>query len=161
VTKPIPEEIREYIDYNPETGECVWKKKTSKYSKVKVGDTVGHLSSDGYRSFKVSDNMYQLHRVIWFLYHGEDPGDKQVDHMNGNRSDNRISNLRLLTHQENQHNNHCLGIHYSKNRRKWTAQIRLDGKKKHLGGWDCPLLAGLAYQDAKKELHPTAVRGLT
>jgi hypothetical protein len=158
VTKPIPEEIREYIDYNPETGECVWKKKSS--PSAKAGDSVGSTHAKGYIRVRFRRTDYLAHRVAWYLHHWEDPGDKQVDHINGNRSDNRISNLRLATHQENQHNNHRLGVHYNKNWKKWAAQITLDGKQKHLGTWDCPLMAGLAYKDAKRQLHPTAVRGL-
>jgi hypothetical protein len=159
VTKPIPEEIKDYISYDPETGVCVWKKTTNQ--SIRVGDIVGGTQTNGYRVVRFRKELYKLHRVIWFLYHGEQPGDKEVDHINGDRSDNRISNLRLVTNQENQHNRTVLGITRRKETGKWEAQIYIGGSRKHLGYFDCPLLAGLAYHDAKRQLHPTAVRGLT
>jgi hypothetical protein len=159
VTNPIPEEIKDFISYNPETGECVWKKINS--NRVKNGDTAGSQHTNGYREVSFKNRKYLLHRVIWFIHYGEQPGDKQIDHMNGNRSDNRISNLRLVTQLDNLLNKKVLGIYHDKRDGKWYARIRVDGVTKSLGSSPCPLLAGLAYQDAKKQLHPTAVRGLS
>jgi hypothetical protein len=161
VTKPIPEEIREYIDYNPETGECVWKRVLPMSNHTKAGDEAGSLDKvHGYYQLRFSGKLYRLHRVVWYLHYGEQPGDKHIDHINGNRSDNRISNLRLVTQQENNHNTAALGITYYARTGKWMSQIKVDNESKYLGYFDCPLMAGLAYKDAKRQLHPTAVRGL-
>jgi hypothetical protein len=154
--KPIPEEILDYISYEPETGICRWKKRSA--NSVKVGDVTGSANTCGHLQIRFRKSSYLLHRVAWYLHYGKDPGDMEIDHRNGNRSDNRISNLRLVTHQQNQHNTKALGITYNKRQGKWHAKIKLDGKRIHLGTYDCPLLAGLAYQDAKKKYHPTALR---
>jgi hypothetical protein len=153
-TKPIPEEIKDYIDYNSVSGLCVWKKSKGA---AKAGQLIQGRQSDGYLAVFFNKSRYLLHRVVWFIHYGEDPGDREIDHMNGNRTDNRLSNLRLVSHQENQHNRSHLGV-FRNPSGTWRANIQVDGKKVYLGYFDCPLLAGLAYLDAKKELHPTAVR---
>jgi phage terminase large subunit-like protein len=152
--KSIPEEIREYIDYNPETGIL-----TAKVSRktAKAGEPVGNLNKLGYWVLKFNGTQYLQHRVAWYLHYGKDP-EMDIDHMNGDRTDNRITNLRLATRQTNNQNVKALGVSFEKSRQKWVAQIVKDYKVIKLGRFDCPLLAGLAYQDAKKQLHPTAVR---
>jgi hypothetical protein len=150
----IPEEIRDFLDYQPETGVVVWKKKPSR--KVVPGNEVTTTDRYGYRQVMFKRTLYRLHRVIWFLYYGEQPGDRVIDHINGLKGDNRISNLRLVSRQVNQHNRKAFGISYVKGTGKWSAQIYLDDKRHFLGYHTCPLMAGLAYQEAKKLLHPTA-----
>jgi HNH endonuclease/AP2 domain len=148
--KPIPPEIADYISYNPETGDCHWKKLYGR--RAKLGDLI-KTSALGYLKVGFMGDRYQLHRVVWFLHYGEDPGDMVVDHINRDRSDNRIENLRLLTQQQNTFNHGSLGITYDKSRQKWVAFIMRDRKTIYLGRYPCPLLAGIAYQEAKAVYH--------
>ena len=155
-TKPIPTDIGDYISYDPETGVCRWKQQPSRA--VKVGSLAGNIDNTGYKRVQFKGSNYLIHRIAWFLHYGEQPNNLVIDHVNGNKDDNRISNLRLVTQQVNVHNTRFKGICWNKQKAKWTAQIHLDKKSRHLGTFDCPLMAGLAYKDAKKQLHPTAVR---
>jgi hypothetical protein len=118
-----------------------------------MGSIVGSLTKAGYLSVHLDGRTILLHRLIWKLFHGEDPGEMLVDHVNRNRTDNRISNLRLLSAQNNLFNMEAKGYSYDKTRGKYLACITRDYKFINLGYYDCPLLARLAYEDAKSELH--------
>jgi hypothetical protein len=146
---PIPPEIREFLSYNPETGICTWIKSRRRIS---VGSEAGTTRDSGHKLLTFKQKHYQLHRVAWFLYYGEDPGDKEVDHINGVRDDNRIINLRLVTHQQNQQNRKSAKGVY-KHRNSWQSHFMVNGITHYLGTFPCPLLAGIAYQEAKSQLH--------
>lgn len=152
--KPLPSqaELKELFDYDPETGKLNWRK-PPKRSKSKPGDEAGCLHR-GYRLVGLRQSLYKVHRLIWMWVYGEDPIDKQIDHINGQRNDNRISNLRLVNQQQNNWNyTQALGYSFSKKENKWVAYIGKDGKLSRIGSFDCPLLARLAYLDAKQQLH--------
>ena len=85
------------IDYNPDTGVCKWKTRTNRRNKA--GDEIGCSDKDGYLLFKLNKVTYRIHRVIWFMVHSEWP--EQIDHINGDPSDNRLCNLRAVTMKEN------------------------------------------------------------
>jgi hypothetical protein len=150
--KPIPPEIKDYLSYDPETGKCTWIKATC--NRVKVGSEAGNLNPDGYLAVGFKGTTYKNHRVAWYLHYGEDAGDLQIDHMNHDRADNRITNLRLATNQQNGQNTGSLGVTYHRSSKTWIAQIGLQGKKYHLGCYSCPLLAGIDYLAVKSILHP-------
>ena len=84
---------------------------------------------------------YRAHRVAWLLHTGEVPGDMQIDHIDGDPTNNRISNLRLVTHRENginqrKHKNNTsgvMGLYWHKKAGKWAVQISEFGKIKYLG----------------------------
>ena len=127
--------LREVLDYNPESGWLTWKSK--KYSKrVKRGARAGMLKNTGYRVIKVFGVSYQEHHLIWFWVNGVWATD-QIDHINQERSDNRIANLRQVTKAENARNRGLLdsntsgyqGIWFDYSKGKWKAEITLDGRK--------------------------------
>ena len=101
------------------------------------------------------DKILRMHRLIM----GLDFGDKrQSDHINGNGLDNRRSNLRICTNQQNQFNQEprigsskYKGVHWHKRDNKWQAQIRIDSNPKHLGLYDNEEDAALAYNLAAQE----------
>ena len=95
----IDPDIVNYLSYDPTSGIITWIKKRLK---VSVGKEAGCLHSDGCRIIGFNGKTYKAHRVAWFLHYGENPGE--IDHINGIRDDNRIENLRVVTHYENMQN---------------------------------------------------------
>lgn len=90
--------LKELFDYNPDTGLFTWK--VAKARRIKAGDVAGNLNNTGYIHIRVDGKNYQAHRLAWLYTHGKFP-DNCIDHINGIKDDNRISNLRDVTTQEN------------------------------------------------------------
>jgi len=104
----------------------------------------------------VDSQFYYGHRLAWWLHYGKWPTG-EIDHINGNKSDNRIVNLRLATRGQNvdnrkKHRTGPKGAFRFKRGPKWTAQIRHDGVKYHLGVFDDERIAHEAYCEAARRL---------
>lgn len=116
-----------------------------------AGKLAGHDDGKGYLSIVLMGQRYKLHRVIWMLHYGNYPMG-MVDHINGNRRDNRIDNLRLATAAQSVHNRMRtgrLGTGVSKNARgRYCARIQANGEKVYLGYYDTPAEAAAAYAGA-------------
>jgi len=131
------DEVREVFDYDEETGQLIWKIKPCK--KVNIGDVAGSYNNEGYRQIIYKRVNYLLHRLVWGYVHGKFPL-KDIDHIDGGRANNRISNLRAVSHQENSKNSKLskrnksgiTGVRKYKSS-GWTAEISINGKKTHLG----------------------------
>ena len=143
------EYVAKRLDYNPETGVFTWKIPTAK--KLKPGDVAGCLHKSGYIKIILDGVSYWAHRLAWLYYYKEWPKGEtyQIDHINGHRADNRITNLRLVTNMKNARN-HILykrntsgtnGVCFNTQSGKWQAYIRINGRQKHLGYF-------LNYEDA-------------
>jgi hypothetical protein len=105
-------------------------------------------------SCKSARKLLLLHRFVYELAYGPIPEGLQIDHIDGNRSNNFLSNLRLVTHQQNQWNRTAAkGYYWNKQHKKWMARISLNGKEKFLGYFDSEAEAHQAYLDAKKIYH--------
>ena len=133
--------------YDPETGKIF----------NRYGKETKRIAGKGYVNvcIKVEGKTYNLygHHFVWYWVHRECDID-QLDHINGIRTDNRICNLRKVTHQQNQHNRtKAKGYSWRKSANKWQAQIRINGKKKHLGYYTTEEEARQAYLNAKKLYH--------
>ena len=104
-TKVITQDLlRELFEYNSETGQ-VFRKTTNAKGGGKKGDSVGSLTESGYLRTSISGKRHQVHRLIWCWVTGEWPKEGMiVDHINGDRSDNRWENLRLCTASQNAYN---------------------------------------------------------
>ena len=153
-------ELKKYLSYDKETGHFTWIKVAS--NMVKVGSRAGFLDARGYWTINVLKERSTGHRVAWIYEHGSIPEGMQIDHINGNRSDNRLVNLRVVTRSENQQNRRSankgtktgfLGVH--KHFDKFRSKIYANGKAKHLGLFDTAELAYNAYVSAKRKLHLT------
>lgn len=151
------ERLREVLDYDPDTGVFTRKVRTGN---VKIGDVAGSFNGKGYIRIGIDGRLHRAHRLAWLYVTGEWPKD-QIDHINGDRGDNRLANLREVNNAENQHNlrkaradntTGFLGV--SPRYGKFRAYIMVDGKNKHLGCFPTPEAAHAAYLEAKRGLHP-------
>ena len=116
------------------------------------GAEAGHVRrSTGYVVLNIGGVQYKAHRLAWYLMHGYWPD--QVDHINGDRADNRIVNLRACNSAENHQNRKVKGYTLHKASGKYQAMITVKGKAKYLGLFDTPELALAAYCEAKRSLH--------
>jgi hypothetical protein len=105
-SRPLPslETLREVLAYDPDTGALTW---LVSHRRVRMGSPAGCLSEKGYVRVVLGSRSLRAHRIAWMLHYGEDPGELLIDHINRNRSDNRISNLRLVDAKGNQANSSC------------------------------------------------------
>jgi len=132
-------ELKKILDYNPETGTLIWKVKSA-YN-TKVGYAAGYLNkSNGYIIIMIDGMNYRAHRLAWFITYCAWP-KREIDHINHERADNRIVNLREVSRQENNKNmskaknnkSGVTGVHWDKARDRWTAKIQMEGKAIYLG----------------------------
>ena len=111
----------------------------------------------GYSHVGWNGKGYRIHRLVYMLFHDtEIPEDLQIDHIDGNPMNNSPSNLRLVSHRENQQNQkkhregHLVGCYFHKPSQKWLARIKINGKNKHLGYFDTQEEAHEVYCDEVK-----------
>jgi hypothetical protein len=149
------------LDYDPATG--VFTHKHNFGMRYRVGDradTPGHAALTGYRLVNLLNQKFLAHRVAWMYVHGQMPNGI-VDHINGEKGDNSINNLRVVTNQVNVQNQRKA----SKNSKSgllgalthaegvYRARIRVDGRYLHLGLFKTPQEAHEAYVKAKRKYH--------
>ena len=151
--RPLPpiDELRRRLAYRSD-GVLIWKRPPANH--VKPGSKAGSLNSKGYLHLLFNGRLLLCHRVVWAILKREDPLRLQIDHINGNKQDNKIVNLRKATTKQNLCNQKCVkGYYFSKQHKKWRPRITLNGKKKHLGLFDTEEQAREAYLRAKEKLH--------
>lgn len=148
------EELLNLLAYDRKTGILVWR--TSAARRVKTGAVAGSLHPQGYVMVQVQKKIYAAHRLIWKMFYGDEPD--VVDHINGNRADNRLANLRNVTRSENlqlyrktrnDSTTGLLGVTYRADCNKYQAKLRRNGKTQHLGTFTTPEEAHRAYCVAK------------
>jgi hypothetical protein len=137
---PVTQElVKTLFHYNTTTGELTWKVHNRK---VKAGTPAATKHGAGYKLVVIAANNYLVHRVIFLYMTGELPPDS-VDHINGDRSDNRWCNLRLVSHAENCRNRRkptrntsgTVGVYYHKKDKRWHVRININNKMTFLGGY--------------------------
>jgi hypothetical protein len=147
--------VRSLINYNSETGCFIWRKRegiAGSWNTQNAGKNCGRFVN-GYLYIRIGVREYRAHRLAWLIVTGEWP-KQELDHINGRRDDNRFCNLRLANRIQQGHNRKSagksgiLGVHWCKTSKKWYAFTRINGKKKNLGGFNCPAAASFAYQIA-------------
>jgi hypothetical protein len=150
--------IIDRLVYNPDTGIITWKEVTR--GKIVHGREAGYLSK-GYRMICVDYVKKFGHVFAWFLHYNKWPNG-EIDHINGIKNDNRICNLREVTHRENALNRKChrkgklYGVTFHSECAytcPWEAKIRLGGKVTHLGNYKTEAEAHLAYCKAHDNLE--------
>jgi hypothetical protein len=148
--------VSEYFDYRD--GYLYWKKVTHPNKSYLIGQEVGFIHSTGYRHVTWLGKQHKVHRLIYLFVHGYMP--KEIDHINGNRADNSIENLREVTRSQNQCNKTMCssntsgykGVSWHKRANKWSIRLTKNGEIKHFGYYDDLELAGLVALEARN-LH--------
>lgn len=149
------EKLRELLSYNPETG------KFTRIVRRTRGKDSGWADKYGYLYLMVDGKTYSYHRLVWLHVNGAWP-EHEIDHINGDKSDNRIANLRDISRSKNLQNevrvrknnaSGFMGVQYRKDRNTWISTIRVDGKSKRLGSFATPEEAEAAYIAAKRIYH--------
>ena len=142
------------VTYDPETGIITWNRREEftrfdrMFNKQFAGRECGRIGKIGYRLIGFNNegkhNTLLAHRLAWLIVHGNLPNG-EIDHINRNRADNRISNLRDVQRPINQRNaskrvdnsSGVTGVALDKNSGKWLAQASIDGRLRHVGRFTC------------------------
>ena len=141
--------LKELFDYKG--GNLIWK--VSRQGNKGINSIAGCLSKNGYIVISLNKKLQYAHRLIYVWHYGEISKDMLIDHINGIKYDNRIENLRTITHQQNLFNTKAKGYNFDKNKNKFKAQIMVSGKRKHLGLFNTQEEASNTYLEAKKKYH--------
>jgi hypothetical protein len=144
--------VEDALTYNSENGMLYWAKTIN--SRAVAGNPAGYLHQSGYMRVKLNGRNYHAHRIAWLLYYGHDPvGD--IDHVNGVPTDNRMTNLRDVSHRQNQQNRkeHRAGKRpgVQKVGARWRAYIQINGAQTHLGYFATQEDAAKAYERRSKD----------
>jgi hypothetical protein len=169
---PTPEQLRELLRYEPDTGKLFWKERPlsmfpsprhqgSWNTRYAGREALIELHPSGYLRGRVFNRVYYAHRVVWATVHGLWP-DAHIDHINGDKADNRLVNLRAATQQQNNRNtgkrkdnaSGFKGVCFHLRSKKWMASISIGGSKStYLGLFDTPEEAHAAYCSAAQKHH--------
>lgn len=149
------DDVRRLFEYIPESGKLIRKIRTS--NRIRIGDEAGHKNTTGHLQCRVNGRLYLVHRLIWMFVHGKFPVG-EIDHIDGDKANNKIGNLRDVSHRENMQNikkafagskTGLLGTYPHKKTGKFAAAIRMNGKQVHLGLFETAADAHIAYLNAK------------
>jgi len=151
------EYVRELLDYNPETGVLIWKRGTRRAPKGRIA---GCPRPDGRLSLGIDGHIYLAYRIIWLIQTGHFPVN-QIDHIDGDPSNNRWDNLRAATQSQNNSNMRTNkvnksgfnGVSFYKRTGRYVAFIQKNRKTEYLGYFDTAEEAHEAYCARAKELH--------
>ena len=145
--------------YDPETGVVSWKNDAGRWGRLKAGTRAGWVEKRGYLVVEIGRDKVFAHRIAWLLHYGTNPS-ADIDHINGDKGDNRICNLRDVSrtvNKQNQYRAHknsttgVLGV--SPYRGKYRARIVVNGRERQIGVYESVDAAQTAYITAKRQLH--------
>lgn len=160
--------LQECLQYDRDAGVFYWRRRpeshfassraanswNTKYAETKAGTA----APDGRVNIQLSYRLIKAHRLVWFFEKGQWPS-RQIDHINGDPSDNRVGNLREATNAQNQYNRGAnknntsgyKGVYWDKPRKKWRAQIMHNKKTVFLGHFNNTQEAAAAYAEAANQ----------
>jgi hypothetical protein len=146
--------LHKYFEYS--NGELYNKKSRHR---VKIGQKLGYKSNEGYVILGFNNKYYLAHRLIFIMHYGYIP--QQIDHIDGNRANNLIENLREATNSQNCHNSKkkitntsgYKNVTWRKDRSKWLVNIVINNKNVYFGSYDDIELADLVAQEARDKYH--------
>jgi hypothetical protein len=149
------DKLKEYLDYKE--GKLFWKKQPS--SVISVGSEAGHINLHGYVQIKIFNKRFYAHRIIFFMFNGYFP--QEVDHIDGNKSNNKIENLRASTKSQNNMNSKkrkdntsgIKGITWDKHRKKWKTYLQSNKIRYYLGSYVDIEMATQVINEFRKQQH--------
>lgn len=154
---PDLEFLRYLFELDAEQG--VLRRRVTRAPNARAGDVVGSRDSKGYLHVNILGRFYRVHRIVFYMHYGYDPG-VHIDHIDCDRRNNRPENLRPATDQQNAGNvlrmfahntSGYRGVSFNTRSQKWHAQIKVFGKQTYLGRYDTPEEAAAAYAEAAKK----------
>lgn len=154
------EKLRQLLNYDAETGVFTWRVRAS--IRAKPGAPAGTVDNRGYIRIGVAGGIYRAHRLAILYVTGEWPAE-EVDHLDGDKANNRYANLRDVSRALNQQNMRLpyrsgksgyLGVSLHRPTGKWRARVSIGRRAQSLGLYDTPDAAHAAYVAAKRQLHP-------
>lgn len=166
---PSPDVLRQLLRYEPDSGKLFWKERPREmfdseriylsWNAKLAGKEAFTANSNGYRYGGIDGRMFYAHRVAWAIVHDFWP--VEIDHVNGDKADNRLTNLRVATRAGNNSNTRAQinnssgfkGVTWHRQRHRWTARISVDGQNKYLGLFDTAEEAHAAYCAAAAKYH--------
>ena len=163
--KPSAEYFRQVLHYDRLTGVFTWKHRDGihrSWNTKYAGKVAGSVDADGYWIIRLDSRTYKAHRVAWVYENGGDiHEDVEIDHRNGDRMNNSISNLRVANDAQNAANakvridnkSGAKGVSWHRRIGKWQAQINECGKRRSLGYYDTVEQASSAYRERARALH--------
>ena len=158
-TKLTAERLRAVVHYDPETGKFTRLVRLAQ--RHKAGDDACHATANGYQRVGIDGERHLAHRLAWLYVHGTWP-EHHIDHVNGDRSDNRLANLRDVPQSINLQNRRkpqadnksgYLGVYWERGAKRWRSRVQLNGKAHEVGLFDDPAVAHAAYLTKKRALH--------
>jgi hypothetical protein len=151
--------LRHFLSYNRRTGNFIWRRLPPRPGRARLGAIAGTITKRGYIAVGIGGQRYLAHQLAWFFVYGEWRHD--LDHKNGDRTDNRIVNLRPSTIAQNQHNarlrldnrSGVKGVSWDSHNKRWRAQIGLRGRTILIGRFRTVGEAAEARAAAANEMH--------
>lgn len=149
------ESVKYLFDY--ENGNLYWKNPTS--LKCNIGDVAGGIRAGGYCGIRINYKAYYTHRLVYLYHHGHMPD--YIDHIDGNKLNNAIENLRECTNRQNLYNSKIpthntsgiKGVNWHKSSNKWMVRLSIDGKPKYIGQFEDLELAELVIIEARNKFY--------
>lgn len=172
MAEPTQARVRELFNYDPVSGCLIWRSRPkdafatkAAYSSFRArceGKAAGHIEGQGYRVIVFDGQAKKAHKLVWLFIHGEwvKYPDFEIDHVNGDRADNRIQNLRKVTKSLNQRNSSMrknnqsgvIGVNWVASKRRWIARIWDGPHHRYLGQFTKIEDAAVARAKAEREL---------
>lgn len=154
---PDIEALTSALDYDPSTGTFTWKRPLA--SNCVIGREAGYITSYGYRQIQFNGKQYKAHRLAWFITFGTWPD--LIDHIDMDKANNAIANLREATTSENSRNQstgnrnssgvRC--VHWHSTKKRWVVKVTRDGREHYGGSFTDLHDAKLASEKLRRELH--------
>ena len=170
-TIPSPELLRKLLRYEPDTGRLFWLERPPEMfsshracnawnARFSGKESFITLDTKGYCMGGILNKSYRLHRIAFTIYHGFWPY-ALIDHVDGNKTNNKIQNLREATASQNSCNRKAtingkskfLGVYWHSHDKRWRAKLKSNGKQFHLGNFTCEIKAAKAYDAAAIKFH--------
>jgi hypothetical protein len=148
----------ELLEYRPDTGEFVWRTTTS--NRAIAGEVAGHVTNCGYVRIALDGKRYLRSHLVWLLHTRALP-TRRIDHKNRDRTDDRLSNLRLVSATQNLCNaskrsdntSGVTGVGWSKQKQRWHARLKVDGRVVYSKFFSSLADAERAISSARVEIH--------